>query len=203
MSRHPDPTALLARGLAVFPIPAGSKRPGPGWHDAQFRDGFRLKANWRPGDNIGVGCRANGLVVLDLDVKDGCDGIVALAETCATYGHDWPYTFMVRTPSGGLHLYFRVPAGRVIGSTSKGTSGLGPGIDTRGPGRTKGGYVVGPGSVVDGRPYLFDNDWPIAVLPDWIADILDVRGEDEGGHSCDNCLGVDPDTCLVNGEKES
>lgn len=30
-----------------------------------------------------------------------------------------------------------------------------------------------------------------------------ARGEREDTHSCDNCLGVDPDTCLYNGEKES
>lgn len=30
-----------------------------------------------------------------------------------------------------------------------------------------------------------------------------ARGEREDAHSCDNCLGVDPDTCLYYGEKES
>ena len=29
-----------------------------------------------------------------------------------------------------------------------------------------------------------------------------VRGQDDDVHSCDNCSGVDPDTCLFNGEKE-
>jgi hypothetical protein len=66
-----------------------------------------------------------------------------------------------------------VPAGRIIGSAS-GTSPLGPGIDTRGPGRGgRGGYLVGPGSVVDGRTYALDRDLPIAVLPGWLADLFD------------------------------
>jgi hypothetical protein len=79
----------------------------------------------------------------------------------------------VATPSDGLHLYFRVPAGRIITSTSGGRSGLGPGIDTRGPGRGgRGGYLIGLGSVVDGRPYIVDRDIPIAELPGWLADLL-------------------------------
>lgn len=170
----PDPAGLLALGLAVFPLPPGGKRPEPGWHDAQIRDARQLAERWRPGDNIGVGCRANGIVVLDLDRKDGVDGVAVLTALCERRGQPWPATLTVVTPNNGMHLYFRLPPGRIIGSTSKGTSGLGPGIDTRGPGRAFGGFVVGPDSLVDGRRYAVDAAGPavLAELPGWIADVL-------------------------------
>ncbi|MFI6396484.1 bifunctional DNA primase/polymerase [Nonomuraea sp. NPDC050540] len=78
-------------------------------------------------------------------------------------------------PSGGLHLYLAVPPGVIIGSTAgrHPNSPLGPGIDTRGPGRGgRGGYLVGPGSIVDGRPYTIERDQPIATCPAWLANLL-------------------------------
>jgi hypothetical protein len=80
----------------------------------------------------------------------------------------------VRTPSGGRHLYFRCPPGRTILSSSGGTSGLGRGIDVRGPGRRLGGYLIGPGSVVDGVTYTVERDEVIQELPEPLADLLAV-----------------------------
>ncbi|MEU8543098.1 bifunctional DNA primase/polymerase [Streptomyces sp. NPDC048717] len=59
-----------------------------------------------------------------------------------------------------------------IGSSSGERSPLGPGIDVRGPGRRSGGYVVGPGYVVDGQPYYVEINAPIEPLPAWIRDRL-------------------------------
>jgi Bifunctional DNA primase/polymerase, N-terminal len=80
-----------------------------------------------------------------------------------------PDTFTVTTANGGLHLYFTAPAARVVVNT---IGGQGPGIDFRAPGRTSGGYVVGPGSVVDGRAYVIDRDLPIAPLSNWLVQRL-------------------------------
>lgn len=170
----PDPGPLLDLGLVVFPLPAGSKAATAGWRSTQVRNRSELPGAWPEGANVGVGCRANGLVVLDLDIKDGLDGIASLNAMCESLGEPWPATLTVRTPNG-LHLYFRAPARHVIGSTSGGRSGLGSGIDTRGPGRSAGGYVAGPGSVVNGGRYLVENDVDITELPAWIADILTDR----------------------------
>ncbi|OLE20382.1 MAG: hypothetical protein AUG49_25250 [Catenulispora sp. 13_1_20CM_3_70_7] len=175
MVTPPDPAGLLELGLAVFALPPGDRRPGPGWHDATITDAQQLAERWRPGDNIGVPCRPNRLVVLDLDRKNGVDGVAALAAAAAKAGGGIPHTLVVATPNGGRHLYYRLPPGRIIGSTSAGTSGLGPGIDTRGPGRRFGGYVVGPDSLVDDRRYTIADAAPIAQLPAWIADILAAR----------------------------
>lgn len=176
VSDSPDPMPLIERGLAVFPLPPGGRCPaGPGWQSDALRTVEEVRERWRPGENIGVGCWANRLVVLDLDVNDGGDGRVMLAGWCQVLGEPWPQTFTVRTPSNdGLHLYFRAPAGCTIGSSSGGRTALGTGIDTRGPGRGgRGGYLVGPGSIVDGRSYVIERDLPIALLPAWIADRLD------------------------------
>jgi hypothetical protein len=67
----------------------------------------------------------------------------------------------VRTPSGGLHLYLRVPGDCTIGSVSGGRTALGPGIDVRGPGWRSGGYLIGPGSSVDGTPYVITRDFSV------------------------------------------
>lgn len=167
----PDPVAVLERGLAVFALPPGGRRPAPGWHGRCLADPQLVRRTWRAGDNIGVGCRASSLVGLDLDRDQGVDGIDAFAAACATAGADWPDTLTVRTPHG-LHLYFRAPAGAVIGSSSGGLAGLGAGVDVRGPGRRRGGYLIGPGSVVEGVRYTVLRDAAIATLPRWLAGLL-------------------------------
>jgi Bifunctional DNA primase/polymerase, N-terminal len=75
-----------------------------------------------------------------------------------------PRTFSVRTPSGGLHLYFAAPAQRLGNTAGK----LGRGIDTRGAG----GYVVGPGSVCNAGYYRIIDHSPIAELPKWVIQAL-------------------------------
>ncbi|WP_433860094.1 bifunctional DNA primase/polymerase [Streptomyces kronopolitis] len=167
--------SLAARGLAVFPLLPGGRRPAAGTRLSQcLSDPARVRQLWRAGDNIGVGCRASGIVGLDLDVDNEGDGVAELAALAARLGEAWPDTLTTSTPSGGRHLYFRVPAGCTIGSFSGGRTGLGPGIDVRGPGRRCGGYLIGAGSVVDGRRYVIDHDVAVAPLPGWIAAVLDL-----------------------------
>jgi Bifunctional DNA primase/polymerase, N-terminal len=60
----PDPMPLAARGLAVFPLPAGGKAPAPhGWSTAAATDPVRIRATWPADANIGVGCWRSGLVL--------------------------------------------------------------------------------------------------------------------------------------------
>jgi len=76
----------------------------------------------------------NGIFVVDLDVspdKNGVESLLALGTV--------PDTLSVLTPSGGVHLYFRMPEGVYI-PTTRGV--VGRGIDIKGDG----GFVVGPGS---------------------------------------------------------
>jgi hypothetical protein len=161
---------LIDRGLAVFPLPAGGKVAPAGWQDTVTVDA-ELAAGWPAGGNVGVGCRASGVVGLDLDRKDQVDGVATMRALCAGAGLPWPNTLTVATAHGGLHLYFRAPAGVDVPSSIA----RWPGVDVRAPGRRLGGYLVGPGSVVDGRRYTIVHDAPIAPLPRWLTTRLAVR----------------------------
>jgi hypothetical protein len=84
------------------------------------------------------------------------------------YGQPWPGTLTVATPHDGRHLYFRIPPGTAAASTIS----RWPGIDIRPPGYRTGGYLAGPGSVVDGAEYVIDRDVAAAPLPRWLASLL-------------------------------
>jgi hypothetical protein len=76
-----------------------------------------------------------------------------------------PHTATVTTPSGGRHLYFRQPPELELGNTA---GRLGWKIDTRG----HGGYVLAPGSIINGRRYRTTTHLPPQDLPDWISTAL-------------------------------
>ena len=95
---------------------------------------------WPQGYGVGV-ATGRGLVVVDLDVKH--DGEAALQLLEGT-NEDLPPTMRVRTPSGGIHLYFHSTK-----DLRNSASRIAPGIDIRGDG----GYVVGPGTEINGKPY--------------------------------------------------
>jgi hypothetical protein len=182
----PDPNlcnaalTAAARGWHVFPLAPGSKRPAVGvWEARATTDSDRVHACWTTGAfGIGVACGPSGLLVVDLDVaKPGttppepwqrpgvADGRDVLAALCEDASQPWPDTHTVATASGGLHLYFRQPAGAQMRNTH---GRLGWLIDTRG----HGGYVVAPGTVLAGRAYTVVDDTEPADLPRWLADQL-------------------------------
>jgi Bifunctional DNA primase/polymerase, N-terminal len=159
-----------------------------GWEPRATTDPARIAAGWADGAfNVGIAAGPSGLVVIDLDVpKPGeappprwalpgvTDGADVLAVLCEEHGEPMPFeTLMVRTRRGGLHLYFQAPPGDGLRNTAGSSpGGLGWLIDTR----ACGGYVVGPGSVVDlpdgaGRYELVYDREP-APLPAWLASLL-------------------------------
>lgn len=179
--------AAAERGYYVFPTRPGGKEPrrGLSWPGVATCDPARVAvARWRPGEGYGIAAKLSGLVILDLDrPKPGhglpadwhdepgiVDGKDVLATLAGRAGQGWPSTFTVATPSGGWHLYFRAPAGRAIGNRP-----AGPLIDVRGGGESNGGYVLGPGSVLNGRAYTVVDGQDPVPLPGWIADLLDPR----------------------------
>ena len=178
------------RGWAVFPCRPGDKRPAvPDWEHRACSDPERVGRYWPSGQhNIGIACGPSGLVVVDLDthsplpedwrlpgVHDGWDVLALLAEWAA---QPWPVTYTVKTPTGGLHLYYAAPAGPEIRNSA---GKIGPLIDVR----AGGGYVLAAGSVLDeraypgnpgcrqlvrdGKPYELADDSDPEPLPLWIA----------------------------------
>lgn len=165
------PSALVARGFALFPLRAGSKAPAVArdWEHLATTSLARLGLlTTDPRANYAVACGPSNLLVIDIDVakqepapgepRNGLEVLRTLAGE-----RELPRTFTVGTPSGGRHLYFRPPSdGPELRNTVR---RLGPLLDTRGIG----GYVVAPGSRVDGVEYEILDDAPVAELPEWIA----------------------------------
>ncbi|MDX3458427.1 bifunctional DNA primase/polymerase [Streptomyces sp. ME02-8801-2C] len=98
---------------------------------------------------VGYGIACGGrLVGLDLDRKNGVDGVATLNRLSREHGFPIPYTTTVGTPNNGLHLWGTIPEGTVVPNS---VGRLGPGIDVR----SSRGYLVGPGSVGRNGEYVF------------------------------------------------
>jgi len=98
---------------------------------------------------VGYGIACGGrLVGLDLDRKNGVDGIATLNSLSREHGFPIPYTTTVGTPNGGLHLWGTIPEDVTVPNS---VGRLGPGIDVR----SSRGYLVGPGSIGRTGEYVF------------------------------------------------
>ncbi len=131
-----------ARGWAVFPLAPKTKRPitEHGLYDATT-DPATIRRWWAawPDANIGIACGASGLVVVDVDAKNGAPGLDTWQGLLPQIGGQID-TPTVQTPTGGLHFYYAAPPGVDL---SQGNGKLGPGVDVKG----NGGYVVAPPSI--------------------------------------------------------
>jgi hypothetical protein len=143
----------LARlGLYIAPLLPGAKTPysGESWSNMRTRNEDTIIGWFRDRPQMNYAAIPDEeFVVLDLDVKPAKgepgepghkpakDGVSDLDEIAALNGDFSAHmaTLTVRTPSGGVHRYFRAPFA-VANSNKLPTS-----IDVRG----HGGYVVGPG----------------------------------------------------------
>lgn len=155
-------------GRPACPSPGKHPRTRHGLHEASTVPAV-VEGWWErwPGANVGIRTGAApdgaGVVVVDIDPAHG--GEASLTALLAVHG-PLPPTVLVRTGSGGRHVYFAHPGGRV--ANSAGTR-LGPGLDVRGDG----GYVVAPPSRhPSGRHYRWLARPVLAPLPDWLASLL-------------------------------
>lgn len=158
---------LLVRsmGLCVFPLKPGTKVPATAHGQDDASNDLATVTRWAreyPRANWGIFCAPSGLYVIDVDCGDGKIGQASWDALVAQHGH--VDTFTVRTQSGGLHFYYRMPPSDALTNTA---GKLGKHIDTRGN-----GYVVAPGSTVNGREYEVVNDVPIADLPQWVVEAV-------------------------------
>jgi Bifunctional DNA primase/polymerase, N-terminal len=143
-------------GCPVFPC-GPEKRPliARGFH-AATTDETQIIAWWTHWPDalaaIPTG-PASGLWVLDVD---GQAGHQSLTQLLAHFGLESVAELtpvISRTPSGGLHLFFRWQPGETPRNR---TRDIGPGLDTRGvtAEAKPAGYFIAPGSVLpDGRSY--------------------------------------------------
>jgi len=133
--------ALADAGIAVLPVNPKAEKPYiTEWPDKATTDNALIERWWqkRP-DAVPaiVTGEKSGVSVLDLDRKNGKDGVAVLEAMGLDPAKLSPV--IVETPSGGLHLYFRHPEGLRGDSSGK----LGAGVDIK----AHRGFVYAPGAV--------------------------------------------------------
>ncbi|MDN3024850.1 bifunctional DNA primase/polymerase [Streptomyces sp. S.PB5] len=181
-----------ARGWCVFPLRPGSKQPALHgadrcrttgdcanghlkWEQRASNDPQRISLCWETYPaNVAIATGPSGLVVVDLDVPKGKSGkgssdtpsgVSSFLALCERAGQPWPSTYTVRTPSGGMHLYFTAPPGARLTNTA---GMLAPLVDTR----AWGGYVVAAGSTLPEGAYEIAAVDRVAELPAWLLSQL-------------------------------
>ncbi|MGW6257675.1 bifunctional DNA primase/polymerase [Streptomyces sp. NPDC055085] len=174
-----------------------------GFHAATLD--HRRIANWwgrHPEFGVGVACGPAGLVVIDIDahgaelpsrdrllpgiqigdqvnltgLENGFHTLAVLAALC---GRQNPAedgsTLRVRTPSGGLHVWYRTTDQRRWRCSSG--SGRGAGLAWQVDVRAHGGYIVAPGTTTqDGTYTPIDDVREPAALPSWLVQELERTG---------------------------
>ena len=164
--------AYAHRSIPVFPCEPGGKAPltYSGFWDATT-DARRIKAWWDrwPYANVGVPTgERSGLLVLDVDSREGGpESLTALERINGLL----PKTSKARTGGGGVHVFFRYPAGEAVRNSA---GRLGPGLDVRG----EGGYVVVPPSRTQSSYEWLDRTPP--ADPTWLLECLRNKASPSG-----------------------
>jgi len=162
---------MAARGFKVFPCEPNGKMPtSERFYERAANDTSRVHAMWSDpvtGEpepwNIGV-LLGDGCFVLDVDVKNGKRGDASLVSLVDDLGLELN-TATVVTPTGGKHLYYAIPPGTFVGNPK---NRLGDGIDVKG----FHGYVLGPGSTIEGEEYRWEKETPMVSAPEWLVDTI-------------------------------
>jgi hypothetical protein len=160
-------------GWAVFPTKPASKQPHGRFVRHGFRDAARDPAQierwWaaEPSAGVAIACITSGLVVLDVDPRNGGDETLGRLERELGL---LPRTPRCLTPAGGQHVYFVDSAGSYVATA-------GEGLDIKSC-----GYVLAAPSVhPNGGVYRWDVgahplETPIAELPDaWLARLTSTK----------------------------
>jgi hypothetical protein len=136
--------ACAERGWPVFPCQPGRKTPATprGYRDATTDPGQIAAWFARPGLNLAVATGAPGPDVLDIDQRgpagNGYPAVARLQDAGLTGGA----AEVIRTPGGGMHLYFTGTDQRCGHLAASHLDFL-----------AAGGYVLIPPSHIGGRPY--------------------------------------------------
>lgn len=159
-----------ACGFAVFPVAQNGKLPAiEFWRELATTGQDQIMRWWARHPKANVGIATAGLLIVDVDpARGGEQSLAALAEAHGPL----PDTIAVVSQGGGSHLYFALQGAVAFG----GTDVLGRGVDVR----AIDGYVVAPGSTIDGRPYSWCTGcapWErnLATAPEWLAEACSAR----------------------------
>jgi len=121
---------------------------------------------FQDGVNIAVDCGKSNLIVFDLDVKNGRDGLANWEALKDELGLDDSEAWVSETPSGGQHIIF---SDTTSGSAGNSARNLPSGIDVRG----NGGYIIVPPSTIpEGNYRWLHNLGQPGPLPTGLAELL-------------------------------
>ncbi|MCA8254820.1 bifunctional DNA primase/polymerase [Burkholderia sp. AU31624] len=179
------------RGFRVIPCAKGTKDAVlKDWPNKAFSTEAEIREHWRahPDHNVAIlasECRGAPTMVVDLDVKNGKDGLSELARLESEYGA-LPETLTAESASGGLHQFYLVPR-----ATSSRTDSLASGVDIK----SDRGYVVAAGSIVNGKQYRWLNDKKPARLDgsNWAFKLAGAAAARERSEVREQPATVDPD----------
>ena len=143
-------------GLRIFPLVPGKKIPLiPNWQNEATTDETKIREWWTkwPNANIGIVTgeyRDGFFCVLDFDPRNGGGWWDDVGEDVL------PETWVVHTPSGGRHYYYRT-------LERLRSAKLQHGVDLKG----NGGYVVAPPSILldDEGNFTGDYDFQVGSMP--------------------------------------
>jgi hypothetical protein len=148
-----------------------ARRFGPIWPQTPQRTGYRgthgskdatcdeaIIRGW-PADAVPalITGETSGVVALDVDVKNGRNGLDSLEELGISLH---PVTPTAHTPSGGLHLFFKWPGHPVPTNQDK----IGSGLEVKGDNSW---ITLPPGPGRRWDPHLGPNT-PLAPMPAWM-----------------------------------
>lgn len=159
-------------GYPVFPLAPGSKIPmagSRGFLDATV-DEAQIRLWWTETPDANIGLATAGLAVIDFDVGETWSNSPGVQSMILST------PMRQRTPSGGLHVVFKQPAGagwRISASV------LADKVDVR----ADGGYIVAAPSVTDGDYEWVDDPIPAADLPEppaWLAERISGLSKGQG-----------------------
>lgn len=173
MSFYKEALLLAIKGFHIFPLDQNKKIPlAAGFNESASFDKEDIEKMWLDPIthkefpyNIGISTskfRNNqALLVIDVDNKDGKNGSETILKL-ELEGNDFPKTCTQTTPTGGKHLIYKIkePIKQTVGLFGKKS-----GIDTR----SRGGYIVGAGSIINGKAYTID-DHEVVDAPQWLID---------------------------------
>jgi len=149
---------IQKHNLYAFPVARGRKQPlVADWESKASNDSNQILM-WStvfPDCNWGIACGPSKLIVLDSDTKNGING----PEEILKSGKEIPPTLTVKTPSGGLHRYYKGEGGNRARFVQ--------GNDIR----SKGGYVVAPYSSIGNNFYEISRDLAVSPSPVWLQEI--------------------------------
>lgn len=137
-------------GFACDYVRADARKVARDWK--QLASSPNVDTSRRPSDAAAYAVvPREGYVVVDMDVPDqGDTGWTLLNQQVGRYGSAaFPATYLVGTPSGGVHAYYRIPD-VLAGKLKNAAHPHGMPIDLRVDGK---GYVIGAGSHVESGDY--------------------------------------------------